>query len=123
MDRGNATIVAIIDDDDEVRDVLQVLLEDAGHTVETYKSGHEFLTNARLDELACMVVDQRMPNMSGVALISAVADRGMSIPSLLITGVPDPDVARAAETIGAMTVLQKPLSPQALLRFVSFSVG
>lgn len=123
MDRGNATIVAIIDDDDEVRDVLQVLLEDAGHTVETYKSGREFLTNAHLDELACMVVDQRMPDMSGVAVISAVADTGMSIPSLLITGAPDAEIARAAENIGAMTLLQKPLSPQELLRFVSFSVG
>jgi FixJ family two-component response regulator len=123
MDRGNATIVAVIDDDDEVRDVLRVLLEDAGHTVETYKSGHEFLTGSRLDEIACLVVDQRMPNMSGVAVISAIAQRGMAIPSLLITGVPDPEVSRAAQTIGAMTVLEKPLSPQELLRFVSFSVG
>jgi two-component system response regulator FixJ len=123
MDRGNATTVAIIDDDDEVRDVLQVLLEDAGHTVETYRSGSDFLTNARLEELGCMVVDQRMPDMSGVAVISAVADKGLSIPSLLITGASDPEVARAAETIGAMTLLQKPLSPQELLRFVSFSIG
>lgn len=123
MDRGNATIVAIIDDDDEVREVLRVLLEDAGHTVETYKSGHDFLTRARLDELGCLVVDQRMPSMSGVAVISAVAERGMVIPSLLITGSRDPEVARAAETIGAMKVLEKPLIPQELLRYVEFSVG
>lgn len=123
MDRGNASIVAVIDDDDEVRDVLRVLLEDAGHNVETYKSAGEFLTNARLDEIACIVVDQRMPEMSGVALISAVEQRGMSIPALLITGAPDAEVARAAATMGAMTVLEKPLSPQELLRFVSFSVG
>lgn len=123
MDRGNATIVAVIDDDDEVRDVLRVLLEDAGHIVETYKSGRDFLSNARLDETACMVVDQRMPEMSGVALITEVAARGLTIPSMLITGVPDPEVARAAETIGAMTVLQKPMSPHELLRFVEFSVG
>jgi FixJ family two-component response regulator len=123
MDRDNASIVAIVDDDDEVRDVLRVLLESAGHSVETYKSGHDFLTNARLDEIACLVVDQRMPEMSGVALISAVARRGLTIPSLLITGALDADIARAAETLGAMKVLEKPLSSQELLRFVSFSVG
>lgn len=123
MDRDNASIVAIVDDDDEVRDVLRVLLEDAGHSVETFKSGSDFLQNARLDEIACLVVDQRMPHMSGVALISSVVKQGATIPSLLITGAPDAEVARAAETLGAMTVLEKPLSPQELLRFVQFSVG
>jgi FixJ family two-component response regulator len=123
MNRDNASIVAIVDDDDEVRDVLQGLLESEGHTVETFKSGHDFLANAALETIACLVVDQRMPEMSGIALISAVARRGITIPSLLITGVLDTDVARAAESLGAMTVLEKPLSPQELLRFVQFSVG
>lgn len=123
MDRDNAGIVAIVDDDDEVRDVLCVLLELAGHSVETYKSGNDFLANARLDEIACLVVDQRMPQMSGVALISTLARRGLTIPSLLITGAHDAEIAREAATLGAMTVLEKPLAPQELLQFVSFSVG
>jgi two-component system response regulator FixJ len=123
MDRDNAGIVAIVDDDDEVRDVLCVLLESAGHSVETYKSGNDFLANARLDEIACLVVDQRMPQMSGVTLISTLARRGLTIPSLLITGAHDAEIAREAATLGAMTVLEKPLAPQELLRFVSFSVG
>ena len=123
MDRDSASIVAVVDDDDEVRDVLQVLLESAGHSVETFRSGQDFLTNARLETIACLVVDQRMPEMSGVGLISAVAQRGVTIPSLLITGAPDPEIARAAATLGAMTVLEKPLSSQELLRFVEFSVG
>jgi FixJ family two-component response regulator len=123
MNRDNASIVAIIDDDDEVRDVLRGLLESEGHTVETFRSGQDFLDNTALETIACLVVDQRMPGMSGVELISAVAQMGITIPSLLITGAPDADVARAAESLGAMTVLEKPLSPQALLRFVQFSVG
>jgi FixJ family two-component response regulator len=123
MNRDNPTIVAVVDDDDEVRDVLRGLLESAGHSVETFKSGRDFLTNARLDEIACLVVDQRMPEMSGVAVISTVANRGLTIPSLLITGAHDAEIAREAETLGAMTVLEKPLSSQELLRFVSFSVG
>lgn len=100
-----------------------MLLQSAGHTVETYKSGADFLANARLDEIACLVVDQLMPDMSGIALISTIARRGMTIPSLLITGAHDAEITRAAATLGAMTVLQKPLSSQELLRFVTFSVG
>ena len=95
----------------------------AGHSVETFKSGSDFLSYARLEEIACLVVDQRMPEMSGIAVISTVASRGLTIPSLLITGAHDAEVAREAETLGAMTVLEKPLSSQELLRFVSFSVG
>jgi FixJ family two-component response regulator len=123
MDRESASIVAVVDDDDEVRDVLRVLLESAGHSVETYKSGGDFLGNARLDEIACLVVDQRMPEMSGITLISTIAKRGLAIPSLLITGAHDAEIAREAEMLGAMTVLEKPLSSQELLRFVAFSVG
>ncbi len=123
MDRSNASVVAVVDDDDEVRDVLRGLLESAGHSVETFSSGADFLANARLDEIACLVVDQRMPEMSGIALISTIARRGMTIPSLLITGAHDAEIAREAATLGAMTVLEKPLSSQELLRFVSFSVG
>lgn len=123
MDRDSASIVAIIDDDDEVRDVLRGLLESEGHSVETFKSGQDFLDNARLEQIACVVVDQRMPQMSGVAVISEITKRGVTIPSLLITGAADPEIARAAAAHGAMTVLEKPLSPQELLRFVQFSVG
>jgi FixJ family two-component response regulator len=47
----------------------------------------------------------------------------LTIPSLLITGAHDAEIAREAATLGAMTVLEKPLAPQELLRFVSFSVG
>ena len=68
MNRYNPSIVAVVDDDDEVRDVLRGLLESAGHSVETYRSGSDFLTNASLDEIACLVVDQRMPEMSGVTV-------------------------------------------------------
>ena len=123
MDRENASIVAVVDDDNEVLDVLRVLLKSAGHNVETYRSGNDFLTNASLDAIACLVVDQRMPDMSGVTLISTLASRGITIPSLLITGAHDAEITRAAETLGAMTVLEKPLSSQELLRFVAFSVG
>lgn len=123
MNRDKAGVVAIVDDDDEVREVLRTLLESAGHSVDTYRSGTQFLAEARPEEVACLVIDQRMPGMTGLELISTLNARDITIPTLLITGAHDADIARKAESLGAMTVLEKPLPCEALLRFVAFSAG
>jgi FixJ family two-component response regulator len=123
MNRDDANIVAVIDDDNDVGDVLGGLLETMGYEVETYRSGTDFLSGARFDRLACLVVDQNMPLMTGLEMIERLSDRGVNIPSLLITGVHDPEVERKATSLGVMTVLEKPMSHHELLRFISVTVG
>jgi FixJ family two-component response regulator len=123
MDKDNASIVAVIDDDNDVGDVLGGLLETMGYQVETYRSGMDFLSQAQFDRLACLVVDQNMPNMTGLQMIESLCDRGINIPALLITGIHDAEVERKAAALGVMTVLEKPMSHHELLRFVSVSVG
>lgn len=123
MDRDNASIVAVIDDDDDVGDVLGGLLETMGYQVETYRSGMDFLSDAKLDRLACLVVDQNMPQMTGLEMIERLSKRGVNIPALLITGIHNPEVERKAASLGVMTVLEKPMSHHELLRFISVSVG
>jgi FixJ family two-component response regulator len=123
MDRDNASIVAVIDDDNDVGDVLGGLLETMGYQVETYQSGTEFLSTADFERLACLVVDQNMPQMTGLQMIERLSSRGINIPALLITGVHDPEVERKAASLGVMTVLEKPMSHHELLRFISVSVG
>jgi two-component system response regulator FixJ len=123
MDRENASTVAIIDDDEDVRDVLGVLLETAGYSVQTYKSGAEFLADPEYDEVACLLIDQRMPDMTGLELLSELERRGVTIPALLITGAHDAGLERAADQLGTMMVMQKPVEPHKLLQFVAFSVG
>ncbi len=123
MDRDNAGIVAVIDDDNDVGDVLGGLLETMGYQVETYRSGMDFLADAKLDRLACLVVDQNMPQMTGLQMIERLSNRGINIPALLITGVHDQEVERKAASLGVMTVLEKPMSHHELLRFISVSVG
>jgi FixJ family two-component response regulator len=123
MDRDSANIVAVIDDDDDVGDVLGGLLETMGYQVETYRSGMDFLSGANFDRLACLVVDQNMPRMTGLEMIENLSDRGISIPALLITGIHDVAVERKAASLGVMTVLEKPMSHHELLRFISLSVG
>ena len=123
MERGNTNIVAVIDDDNDVGAVLGRLLETMGYPVETYTSGTEFLSDAQFDRLSCLVVDQNMPNMTGLEMIEQLSGRGVNIPCLLITGVYDAAVERKATELGVMTVLEKPMSHHDLLRFVSVSAG
>lgn len=123
MDRDNTGIVAVIDDDNDVGDVLGGLLETMGYAVETYRSGMDFLSEARMDRLACLVVDQNMPRMTGLEMIERLSDRGVNIPALLITGVHDAEVERKAADLGVMTVLEKPMSHHELLRFISVTAG
>jgi FixJ family two-component response regulator len=123
MDRDNASIVAVIDDDDDVGDVLGGLLETMGYQVEIFRSGMEFLSAARFDRLACLVVDQNMPRMTGLEMIESLSDRGVNIPALLITGLHDAEIERKAARLGVMTVLEKPMSHHELLRFISVSAG
>lgn len=123
MDRDNAGIVAVIDDDNDVGDVLGGLLETMGYQVETYRSGVEFLSSAHFERLACLVVDQNMPDMTGLRMIETLAGKGVNIPALLITGIHDPEVERKAASLGVMTVLEKPMSHHELLQFISVSVG
>src|SRR5882757_8622434 len=107
MHRDNAGVVAVIDDDNDVGDVLGGLLETMGYQFETYRSGTEFLSDARMEQLACLIVDQNMPQMTGLDMLARLAQRGINIPALLITGMHDPEVERRAASLGVMTVLEK----------------
>lgn len=118
---GNSNTVAVVDDDTDVRDVLGRLLETAGHTVKTYQSGEQFLEDPALGDVACLVVDQKMPRMTGLELLSELDRRCQTIPTVLITGVHDAEVAREARALGAIDVLSKPMELQKLLQFVAFS--
>ena len=122
MPSGNLNIVAIVDDDGDVRDVLDALLDSAGHTVKTYAAGQELLDDPELNDVACLVVDQKMPKMTGLALLRALNATGHSIPSLLITGLPDARIADEARELGAIDVLTKPIDWEKLLKLVAYAV-
>ena len=123
MPKDAASIVAVIDDDNDVGDVLRGLLEAMGYEVATYRSGPEFLADTRKERIACLIVDQNMPKMKGLDMIAYLAEVGISIPALLITGIQDSAVERRAADLGVMTVLEKPMSHHELLRFISVSIG
>ena len=121
MTDGNLCLVGIVDDEGDVRDVLLALLESAGHTVKTYASGQHLLDDPDLSDMACVVVDHRMPDMTGLELLRRLAALGCNIPSILITGLPDPEVATEARALGAIDSLNKPIDARKLLTLVGYA--
>ncbi len=116
---ASALLVAVVDDDDAVRDSLRFLLNSAGYGVATYASGVQFLQEAPLGELSCLVVDQQMPDLTGIQTIARLRALGVNLRVALITSSPSPELVRLAQELGADVVLEKPLDEDELFRFVA----
>jgi len=111
--------VAVIDDDADVRDVLEAYLELAGHTVKTFRSGSEFLALVTPGRFDCLIVDQMMPEMTGLQVVHELDCRGMAIPTVLITGNRASISLKTTHGSPVIGVLQKPMGCQELLQYVS----
>jgi two-component system response regulator FixJ len=118
MHNGFHRVVGLVDDDDAVRDSLQFLLETAGFSVATYSSAAQFLNEASPGDLACLVVDQHMPDQTGLQLVSRLRGLGVALPIALITGSPSADLDRLAREVGVAKVMEKPLDDNVLLDFI-----
>ena len=121
MPAGNPYIVAIVDDDGDVREVLEALLESVGHTVRTYEHGQQLLDDPELGDVTCLIVDQKMPEMTGLALLRALNSAGRTMAALLITGLPDARIVDEARELGAIDVLTKPIDWEKLLKLVAYA--
>ncbi|MBV8457984.1 MAG: response regulator [Acetobacteraceae bacterium] len=109
--------VAIVDDDPAVLDSLKFLLEVRGYCVATYASAAEFL-RSRATDAVCLILDQHMPRMTGLELAARLRAASPTLPVLLVTGSPSPDIAKRAAQLGIKKVLEKPLNEDDLLCFI-----
>jgi len=107
-------IVHVIDDDDALRDSVQLFLANEGLTVKTYGSATEFLSNLE-GASGCVVTDVRMPGMSGMELLAHLADRSLSLPVIVVTGHADVPLAVRAMKQGAVDLLEKPFRADDLI--------
>ncbi len=107
--------VFIVDDDRAVCDSLRWLVESVGLDVETHSSAREFLDTYDLERPGCLILDVRMPEMSGIEALKAFADRGLPIPVIVITGHGDVPTAVRAMKLGAVDLIEKPFNDQLLL--------
>lgn len=116
--------VYIVDDDAAVCDSLRMLLESAGYAVQGFDTARSFLSDADLDR-GCLVVDIRMPGMSGLELQEELGRRGVALPVIVITGHGDVPLAVRAMTAGAVDFIEKPFDDQRMLDSISraFQIG
>ena len=108
-------IVFIVDDDASVREALKSLIRSVGLHVELFGSATEFLETQRPDALSCLVLDVRLPGISGLDLQHRLADANVHIPIIIITGHGDIPMSVRAMKAGAIEFLTKPFRDQDLL--------
>jgi FixJ family two-component response regulator len=110
-------LLAVVDDDESVRESLPALLNEFGFDSNTFATAEEFLASGAADSIACLILDVAMPGMSGPELHRELLQRGYSIPTIFISAHTEfasrPDMREAA--IGCLT---KPFSETALLNAV-----
>ena len=87
-------MVAIVDDDDVVREAMKSLMRSLGYNASTFGSADEFLKSEQVSKTSCLITDLHMPGLSGLDLQDRLIARGHCIPIIFITGYPD-DTARA----------------------------
>jgi RNA polymerase sigma factor (sigma-70 family) len=109
-------IVFVVDDDESVRTALKRLLKSADHKVITFSSAEEFFDHDhRFDVSGCLVLDIRMPGLSGLELQDQMAAAGINIPIIFITGHGNVPASVRAMKAGAVDFLEKPFDDLALL--------
>jgi two-component system response regulator FixJ len=115
---SDSYVVAIVDDDDSVRHATAGLLRRAGHRVESYTDGTEFLASDLPPDLGVILLDMRMPGMDGLGVMRALRERESSVPVLVLTGHGDVPMAVEAMRLGAVDFLEKPYPPAALMEAI-----
>lgn len=117
-------MIAIVDDDQYVQDALRDLLESDGHSVRCFGLAEDFLAAGVQHEIACLILDVRMPGMSGTELHRHLLDSGCEVPVIFITAHGSDEKARArALADGAVAYLIKPFNDDELLNAVHRAFG
>jgi FixJ family two-component response regulator len=115
MKSESARTVFIIDDDHGMRDAIQDLVESVGLHAESFASGEEFLTRSRGADPSCIVLDVRLPQMSGLDFQRRLTEAGVQLPVIFITAHGDVPMSVRALKSGAVEFLTKPFRDQDLL--------
>lgn len=114
----NNRSVTIIDDDQAIRDALVNLFEAAGHSVRAYASAEDYLADTGSRDAGCLVLDVRLPGMSGLDLQRRLVSEHAPVAIIMMTGHGDIPMAVAAVKEGALEFVEKPFSPASLLESV-----
>ncbi len=115
-------IVAIVDDDPSAREGLQSLIRSAGWRVESFASGQEFLARQTAEAPSCLVLDLQMPGLSGLDLQKRMAEVGLEVPIVFLTGHGNIPASVKAMKAGAVEFLTKPFDEKELLQAIQQAI-
>ena len=118
----DSSLVFIVDDDQGMRDALGSLLRSVGHRVEVFSAATDLLQSKLPDIVSCIVLDVRLPGLSGLDLQTGLAAAGIRIPVIFMTGYGDIPMSVRAMKAGAIDFLAKPFRDQELLDAVALAL-
>ena len=118
--RGPRHVVGVIDDDTSVRSALLRLFRTAGFEVSVYATAEEYLSQAEANDVECLVIDVRLPGMSGLELLTQVRP---TMPALIMTAQEDNSVREKAMAAGAAGFFLKPFDNRQLVSSVQHAIG
>jgi FixJ family two-component response regulator len=113
-----ASLISIVDDDDSLRNSLNNLIRSVGFGVQGFSSAEAFLSSNQLHDTACLILDVRMPGMSGLELQRQLVATNCGIPIIFITSHGDDNARTRALEAGAVDFLYKPFREEALLNAI-----
>ncbi|UKK85337.1 response regulator [Sphingopyxis sp. BSN-002] len=108
-------LVAVVDDDEAVREALCDLLMVTGLACRTFESAPAFLGDAASRDCDCLITDVRMPGMSGIDLLEKLRSDSSDLPAIVLTSVVDEHLRARADALGALAWLPKPVTDDVLL--------
>jgi len=115
--------VHVVDDDEAIRQSVGFLLRKAGHQVETYASGTIFLKTASRAKAGCVLLDVRMPDIDGLEVQKRLAEAGIALPIIMLTGHGDIALAVRAIKAGAIEFLEKPFERASLISAIDLALA
>ena len=116
-------IIAVVDDDESVREALTSLMKSMGYGVIAFESAEDFLKSAQRPAASCLIADVQMQGMTGLELHDRLLVAGQPIPTILITAYPNAQGRRRALQSGVICYLTKPFRDDELLACVHSAVG
>jgi two-component system response regulator FixJ len=114
--------VFLVDDDHAVRDALELLLEAASFKTASFENAMAFLDAYTQNQAGCLVLDIRMPDMSGMELQDALTERGITLPIIFLTGHGNVPMSARAFRTGAIDFMEKPFDENALLERIGEAI-
>ncbi len=115
-------MIYVIDDDESVRKAFKRLLRSASYEVEIFSSAEEFLENQKPNKSSCIVIDMKMPGMTGFDLQQKLKAQGTRIPVIVVSASDDAQVREQAREMGAVAFFRKPIDDQAFLDAISWAI-